>query len=807
MGGMASALGLDWVCGKSSVWNIAGLRLWAFVDKHPRLPVLILVLLPFLVHLPHLLLGLSTDPVWLTSGAVHGTRSGALGGLPYLDPHAGYTSQALGNLAAWDWLHGRVPWWNPYSGIGLPLAGGMTPGAFFMPFVLLLLLPGGVLWLKVAMMILAGLATYALLGELGLGRLASATGAMLYELNGTFAWMPGGCLTAPIPFLPLLLYGIERSRRAGGKGPGILLVGAGICGGVLAGFPEMAYISGLFALLWALYRFAGEEKRWRFAGRILYGGMLGLLVAAPLLVAFADYLLVSNTFTSHELGGKYLTGTAAAALVLPYVYGPLHTTHGNVNLLPVWNRAGGYASALLILWAVAGAFGRWERGLRHLLGFWVLISWAKTYGIQPVMGLMNHVPFLLQTAFYRYAQPSWEMALVLLAAFAIEDVKRVRRRFPVLPFLFVSGSVVLCSAVAFPWRPFWGWQGGPPSAMVRWFSISLVWALGGLAAMFWAWRHLSGERRRLTLAAILVGDACALLVAPTLSGVHAGVVDWPAVRFLQEHAGLCRFYTLAPIQPNYGAYFKIASINHNGLPVAADWEAHITKSLFPPLKECRGGAVFWPAWYHYRSESGKECLFRFLSNYQDLAVRYVVTNPEEEPVPSSPLRAGRHGRGLSGPIAASMCAAPVSSLGYEQPGDEMAGIRKVYSDSVLAIWELPNPAPYYSVFEGGIHALSGAQRESVVVKCDAPVTLVRRELFMPGWRATINGKSATVSRFGEVFQCVHLPVGENAVRFHFEPPYVGYGWAFCALGLVGLGWELAAMVRMRRQSERLSAYA
>ena len=65
----------------------------------------------------------------------------------------------------------------------------------------------------------------------GLGT-ASGTGAMLYELNGTFAWMPGGCLTAPIAFLPLLLYGIERSRRAGSRGLGLLLVGIGICGGI-----------------------------------------------------------------------------------------------------------------------------------------------------------------------------------------------------------------------------------------------------------------------------------------------------------------------------------------------------------------------------------------------------------------------------------------------------------------------------------------------------------------------------------------------------------------------------------------------
>ena len=38
-------------------------------------------------------------------------------------------SQALGHRAALDWTHLRVPWWNPYEGTGMPLAGEMQSGA------------------------------------------------------------------------------------------------------------------------------------------------------------------------------------------------------------------------------------------------------------------------------------------------------------------------------------------------------------------------------------------------------------------------------------------------------------------------------------------------------------------------------------------------------------------------------------------------------------------------------------------------------------------------------------------------------
>ena len=57
--------------------------------------------------------------------------------------------QALGHLVATDWFSGHVPWWNPYEGLGVPLAGDMQSGAFFPPTLLFAsagragLVPGG----------------------------------------------------------------------------------------------------------------------------------------------------------------------------------------------------------------------------------------------------------------------------------------------------------------------------------------------------------------------------------------------------------------------------------------------------------------------------------------------------------------------------------------------------------------------------------------------------------------------------------------------------------------------------------------
>ena len=61
---------------------------------------------PALLHL------VTTNPLVLNA-ALTSTPSGRLPGLPYIDGNAGFTMQALGHLAAVDWLHGHVPWWNP----------------------------------------------------------------------------------------------------------------------------------------------------------------------------------------------------------------------------------------------------------------------------------------------------------------------------------------------------------------------------------------------------------------------------------------------------------------------------------------------------------------------------------------------------------------------------------------------------------------------------------------------------------------------------------------------------------------------
>jgi hypothetical protein len=706
------------------------------VSQLAHRPWPILLFLPFVSHLPPWICGLSTDPIWYFAWMVSGARPGLIAGEPYLDPNIGFVTQALGTLAARDWVHGIIPWWDPYTGVGMPLAGAMQAGALFLPFNLLLLLPHGTLWLGIAMQAVAGCTCYALLRQLGISRLAALTGGALYQLNSQIAWVPGPeAVFCAAPFLPLLLLGIERARLGAGR----LMIAAGIAYLILAGFPESAYLCGVFALAWAALRCAGAAQKFTLAGRIIAGGVLGLLLAAPQLVAFADFVRLSDVVSNHVEAHVVLPAPAFGIMLLPYATGALGADFGSDLLAAIWTNIGGYAGVLLPLVAGLGLGGRRERGLKRLLAAWVVLTWGRTFGIPGITQAVNAFPLMSEVDVFRYSGPSWDLALVVLAAFALDDLPRFSARL-LWPLAFVSAALALGAWLAWPGAAKWGWAPGAEPAMLADWSRALAWALAGLAlAALCCIRHW-----RTTLACLLAAEALVFFAFPELSGVRPGQADTAELRAMHDQLGLQRMYTLGPVLPNYSAYFAVGSINHNIVPVPSLWADYIDANLLPGLKPKVGSIVFLPFDNLYGAGAGKADLAKYQANYEEMGVRYVL----------------------------------------DWPGDILPGLTFVHADANLAVWALPNPAPY---FQAPGCALSNIRREHVTLDCAAPATLLRRELFMPGWRAAVNGQAVRVSQADAIFQAVAVPAGRSTVRYHFAPPFAGWAWLGFGVGVIGIG--------------------
>jgi hypothetical protein len=119
-----------------------------------------------------------------------------------------------------------------------------------------------------------------------------------------------------------------------------------------------------------------------------------------------------------------------------------------------------------------------------------------------------------------------------------------------------------------------------------------------------------------------------MFAIPTLSNLRGGTIDATAIGFLQRNLGLGRFYTLGPIAPNYGAYFGIASINHNYIPVPklwVDWvTAHLDRGADP---YCFTGNFTRDP----RQPSVAQELRRNLAAYEEVGVKYVVVAAGDNP--------------------------------------------------------------------------------------------------------------------------------------------------------------------------------
>ena len=734
------------------------LRARARTPSPDTIAVLAIVLIVLLANLPSLSGLFDPNPLGRLSGlgiysslfdpnsiATGTATPGILGGLPALDPSVGPVSQALGHRAALDWIHLQVPWWNPYEGTGVPLAGENQSGALFPP-TLFLLIGNGQLYEHVLLELLAGISTYFLLRRISLGRWASGVGGVGFALNGTFAWFAHAPVN-PIAFLPLLLLGVEIAFDAGtaARRGGWWLIAVALALSIYAGFPETAYIDGLLAAFWVAWRggCAGRERLRTFATKVGLGVVGGLLLAAPLLVAFVDYVARGDLdgHTGGYFGSVHIPHAGLAQLVLPYVFGQMWQFFDSQNVVGgIWGTVGGYLSASLLFFGLLGLVSPGRRGLRFVLLAWIVLVVARMYGEPPVLGhVIGVLPGMSNVAFFRYATPALELAVIVLAAIGLDDLVAnriaLRRVFAAsaIALLVVAGAAIEAWPVV---------NRIADHASRAWFWASVIWAVvlievGALAALLPRIRA-----RQLLVAGIVCVDALALFVVPQLSAPRSVSIDTAPAAFLQRHLGLSRFFTLGPITPNYGSYFSARELNATDYPIPSVFARYVTRSLDPTA----GPNSFTGTELTAGQDPTKE-LESHLAGYRAASVRYIVT------ARSTQLPAGAFTLALQTPTT--------------------------------SIYRLAGTEPYFTATGPGC-AVTPHGGAAVRVACSTPTTLIRRETYMPGWSAEVDGHATPVREYNGAFQAVTVPRGRHLVTFGYAPPHMPWAVAAFILGLVAL---------------------
>ena len=612
---------------------------WARFARWRYLPLLVLIIVPIFGHFASVFGLVASDPIGTYGSLSTQYTSGYLPGFSYADPNVGFTSEALGHLAALDWVHGQIPWWNPYEGIGFPLAGEMQSAALF-PFTLLLLWQDGQLLFHLVLAMIAGLCSYAFFRRIGFLTIVALAGAIAFEFCGAYAWM-GHAPYNPIAFLPMMLWGIELVlSREGGIWRGWFWLALGLSLSLYAGFPETAFLDGLFLVGWTVVRLFDPHvvtKRLAIA-RIVMGGIVGLFLSAPILIAFVDFLRVGYVgIHGGAVANSSLPSASLGMMVLPYLFGPI-TAYSSFDstgtVSAIWANIGGYAGEVLMVLAILGLLARKHLSKRVFLAVFVAMSLGKSYGVPVVTTLVNLIPGIKNIAFYRYAPASWEYALILLALYGIETIAVLTKR--ALHWRVAIAVLVLCGFLVFSLSL---WLSMLSHHSFQKFSIFYVGIEGVLLGILLVTLLRQNQRfRTLVLALLLVVDAGVNFMLPTFSDPTSYHVDQAAISFLQRHIGLQRFYTLGPFAPNYGSYFQIASINHNDLPVPKLWVSYLLHHL-----DGNASPILFIGTYSVQP-SGLLPLAAFEQNftaYQQLGVRYVIVPTSDASIKNQTIQYGQ----------------------------------------------------------------------------------------------------------------------------------------------------------------------
>ncbi|MCW8305673.1 hypothetical protein AruPA_01370 [Acidiphilium sp. PA] len=600
-------------------------------------PIAALILLPVAASALFVLGLRSNNPADVWSSLTTPGSPTLLGGPPgYWDASIGLLTQPLARLSASDWLRGIVPWWNPYTGIGMPLAAEMQTMSFFLPFVLIMKYWQGWFVVKLLMQVIAGLGTYALMLQLGCRRTPGLVSAGLFALNGAFLMEPHAM--GSLAFLPLILLGIERSATAArsGAAQGWHWIVFGLAYSLYGGYPEVAYLDGLLAAAWTLARFATlGAARWRFAGKIMLALIIGLGLALPLVVPFLNY-------AAHSFLGAHKAAYAVDRLpptlmplaLFPMIYGPtgIHASAGWVAAhLPklALVKLGGWLGVTAVVPAMAALLrARTDpaRGLIIGLGIFLGVGLARCYGIPGVAAVLNAIiPDLHLVNTARFLWPALSMATFVLAGIGLDRCAArplsLRRAALIGALLMavIAGVVLPDRAIITGWYHF----ASPPVRVTIVLGTGFE-ALAGLIILAALAGLNPAARRARMIAAAMLLDAFVVAALPQLSAPRPYRYYTGGIAYLRAHLGRARVYSLRPFGPDYPAGYRLASIDDSQLPVSQAWSDYIRHHLDP-----YDTGMMFVGWWKAPpgSGQGRTILFDHVRDYAAVGVKYVITSP------------------------------------------------------------------------------------------------------------------------------------------------------------------------------------
>ena len=665
--------------------------------------------------------------------------------------------------------HGHFPVWDPHHWGGQSLIGQDQPGVLFPLNWLLWIAPmwqGHVAlrftdWYFVLIHFVAALLCYFFARDLGLSSFASICAGVGFGLSGYMGntdWpqMLNGGMWAPL----VLLFAV---RALNGRRPHWNMAVAGS----IAGF---SFFGGHHQLpTYTLLSIA-----FLLAFHVVFRGLriLSAAVHGATCILFTVLIGAPQLLPSYEYWSRAMRWVSSAQPVgfhdkVPYVVFDLYSFSpvGILGLIvpSTYPNVTPYLGITILSFAVLGVVTEWRSRMVPPLAVLAVGAFLFSLGKYSIFHgiLYSLVPLLDKSRNAAFAMFIADLALAVLAGFGIDHFLRHRARIGSQlrifgRVLFTAGGLVLLLVLAC------GVFEGEKMFTLGLFALMALSAFL-LACLVVAWRldRIPARGAMLWIAGLIVFETG--MVTTSVYAHHER--GWTftdrlsafgdLAEFLHKQPGVFRIFKNAQdITFNFGDWYGLDEFGGMG--------AGITTNIVPMNGPRNARALMGVTYYlsHEPRDSDPEPIFR-----------------------------GRSGVNVYHVPDAFPRAWTVHSIdSIESPSAAGPRIEGTLSEFVSKTFVV-GPAPKLDTCNGADTVRPpNVGVTSVEVEADMACQgmLIVSNTFFPGWRAEVDGTSATVHEAYAFLQGVVVPAGHHKVRLHYVPATLFEGLGLAGAGMLGL---------------------